>query len=321
MKINVENITEEIQTSRPNLKPNTVKQYESNLTKLKKMFETDTYDFLDDPEKVAEKISHLHFTSQRNHYNAIIVLLMALNSEKKYDKLIEKYSDTRDELNTKYIESNKSSTISDKQSKNFASMDEINTMISKVADELKGMKLKKKENLSKKEFALLQFFVLANLYSKMPLRNDYALMESITPSALKKMGEEQKDKNWLLIEKNNLSFILNNYKSNKTYGQKRIPIEDKDLKRLLRYFLKVTGSGALFKSSTGAPISRNGLTQFLKKYTEKYMGKSVGSTLFRKSYLSDKYSDVKSEMEKDANMMGNSVATQQSVYVKKPQEE
>ena len=51
------------------------------------------------------------------------------------------------------------------------------------------------------------------------------------------------------------------------------------------------------------------------------MGKSVGSTLFRKSYLSNKYSDTKSEMEKDAHMMGNSVATQQSVYVKTPQED
>ena len=49
------------------------------------MFETDNWDFLNDPEKVEEKISHLHFTSRRNHYNAIIVLLMALNNDNKYD--------------------------------------------------------------------------------------------------------------------------------------------------------------------------------------------------------------------------------------------
>ena len=148
MQVNEENINEEIQTARPSLKTNTVKQYESNLKKLKKMFESDNWDFLNNPEKVEEKISHLHFTSRRNHYNAIIVLLMALNHDNKYDKILAKYDEMRNELNEEY--NKQSSTISDKQSKNFASMEEINDMISKVGEELKAMKLKQKENLNKK---------------------------------------------------------------------------------------------------------------------------------------------------------------------------
>ena len=51
------------------------------------------------------------------------------------------------------------------------------------------------------------------------------------------------------------------------------------------------------------------------------MNKSISTTLLRKIYLSSKYSKVKEDMEKDAHMMGNSVSTQQAVYVKKPQEE
>jgi hypothetical protein len=286
MKINVENINEEIQTARPSLKTNTVKQYESNLNKLKKMFESDNWDFLNNPEKVEEKISHLHFTSRRNHYNAIIVLLMALNSDNKYDKILAKYDEMRNELNEEY--NKQSSTISDKQSKNFASMEEINDMISKVGEELKAMKLKQKENLNKKEMALLQFFVLVNLYKNIPLRNDVSYMEAIKPSDLKKLSkEEQKEKNWLLMEKNKLSIILNNYKSDKTYGQKIIPIEDKDLKRLLNYYIKIIGGkGVLFKSSTGTALSPNALTQFFLKFTKKYMGKSVSTTLMRKAVAS-----------------------------------
>ncbi len=86
MKISVKDPMEEITTARPNLKPNTVKQYETNLNKLKKIFDSDDFDFLDDPKNVMEKIESLHYTTQRNFLNAIIVLLMALNREENYDK-------------------------------------------------------------------------------------------------------------------------------------------------------------------------------------------------------------------------------------------
>tara|TARA_R110000796_G_scaffold2832_7_gene10827 strand:+ start:5066 stop:6037 length:972 start_codon:yes stop_codon:yes gene_type:complete len=320
MKINAENPSELISKARPNLKPNTVKQYQNTLTKLQSIFETDTYDFLDNPENVADKISHLHFTSQRNHYNAIIVLLMALNSDKKYTKIIDEYSDVRDKLNDMYIESNKDSTISSKQSKNFASMEEINKMIDTIGTELKQLKLKKKESLTKKEFSLLQFFVLVNLYSKMPLRNDVADgMKTISKANFNKLSEkEQTGLNWLLVEKTKLSFVLNNYKSNKTYGQKIIPIEDASLKRLLRYYIKVNGGVGeiLFKNTKGEAMSRNGLTQLFLKKTKDYMGKSVGSTLFRKSYLSDKYSVFKDELQKDNLIMGHSMGVALNTYVK-----
>ncbi len=320
MKINSSNVTETISDARPSLKANTVKAYEGNLKKLKNMFDTENYDFLSDPSKVKEKISHLHFTSQRNHYNSILVLLMALNADKKYDKLIQEYGEVRDELNDEYIKQQKSGVISDKQSKNFASMAEINEMIETIGTQLKKVDLK--SDLSKKDFALLQLYVLINLYSKMPLRNDVAGMESITKANYKKMSkEDQLAKNWLLIEKGKLSFILNNYKSNKTYGQKNIPIDDVPLKKLLKQYIKINGEGVLFKSSSGKALTRNGLSQFLIKYTQKYMGKGVSSTMFRKIYLSDKYQEVKEEMAKDAAMMGHSTGVAMSTYVKKAQED
>ena len=91
MKIDSKNLTDDIAEARPNLKTNTVKQYVTNLNKLKKMFETDNYDFLSDTDKVMEKITDLGYLSQRNILNAVVVLLMALNSDEKYDKLLEEY--------------------------------------------------------------------------------------------------------------------------------------------------------------------------------------------------------------------------------------
>ena len=64
------------------------------------------------------------------------------------------------------------------------------------------------------------------------------------------------------------------------------------------------------------PISKNGLTQLLTKYSMKYMNKKISTTMLRKSYMSSKYSDMKKEMEKDAKILGHSVSVGQSVYTK-----
>jgi hypothetical protein len=104
MKINSDNPMDEIQKARPHLKPNTIKQYETHLNKLKKIFESDNYDFLSDPEKVNEALKDNAYTSRRNSFNAIIVLLMALNHDDKYTELIEKYDKMRNVLNSQYDE-------------------------------------------------------------------------------------------------------------------------------------------------------------------------------------------------------------------------
>ena len=94
MKIDITEPEEIIKEARPTIKDTTIKQYLTNLNKLRKLFDTKDFSFLSKPEEVKEKIKDLHFTSQRNHYNAIIVLLNSfrtLNKEdNKLDKLVEK---------------------------------------------------------------------------------------------------------------------------------------------------------------------------------------------------------------------------------------
>ena len=200
MKIEVKNPSDKIQESRPNLKENTIKQYQTNLNKLQKLFDSDNWNFLSDPKNVMEKLEHLHFLSKRNHLNAIIVLLMALNSEEKYDKILEEYGNFRDELNTKYDEEQKSGIISDKQSKNFTTIEEVYKMINKMGEELKPIKKKKTEDLSSKERALLQVYTLFSIYARMPMRNGVSLMEAINKRSYNKLSEkEKKEKNYLVI--------------------------------------------------------------------------------------------------------------------------
>ena len=125
-------LTEMIKKARPNVKDKTIKMYVSNLTKLQKLFDTDDWKFLKNIENVKKKLSHLHYTSQRNYFNAIIVLLMALNEKGKYDKLINEYSEIRDEGNKTYQDENATGVISDKQKKNFVELSEVKKMINQM---------------------------------------------------------------------------------------------------------------------------------------------------------------------------------------------
>ena len=323
MTISSKNPAVEIKESRPTLKTNTVKQYVINLEKLQKLFDTDNYNFLKNPEEVMEKIKDLHYLSQRNKLNAIVVLLSAINNKGDQDELIEKYGKKRDELNDKYSEEQKSGVISDKQSPNFTTTEEIFKMINQMGEDLKPLKKKNKDEITKKEKQLLQAYVLFNIYARMPFRNDLGNGASaINQAAYKKLSEEDKKNNNFLVvpSKGNIYWVMNKYKTSKKYEQLNLPIEDNDLRKILRYYLKINGMGVLFKTSTGKPITKIELSKILIKYSKKYLNKSISSTLLRKIYLSSKYSKVKDEMEKDATMMGNSVAVQQNVYVKKPKD-
>ena len=88
---------------------NTVKQYEVNLKKATKDYMIPKgMIFYRKPDDVMDKIKDLHYLSQSNMLNAIVVLLMALNHDEKYDKLLTTYGDLRDELNDKYSDEQKS---------------------------------------------------------------------------------------------------------------------------------------------------------------------------------------------------------------------
>ena len=65
----------------------------------------------------------------------------------------------------------------------------------------------------------------------------------------------------------------------------------------------------------GSPLNSNGITKVLNRVGLAERGKPFGSSILRHSYLSHKYAEVSQEKEKDADMMGHSVATQGD-YVK-----
>ncbi len=320
-----------IKENRPTIKDSTINMYLSNLKKLNKMYhedndkELESIDFLKDLEKVQETLSELHYTTFRNYLNAIIVVLVVHNDE----ELLKSYQEIRDKLNQKYEDEQATGVISDKQKDNFVDITEIHKVIEEIRTEIYNKKLRKKEELSKKDFQLFMVYLLINIYVKYPFRNDVAGMSVISKRQYNKLTLEDKtSNNYLVVEKNKMSFVLNEYKTNKKYHEKIIPI-DKDLEKIFRMYFRLTGiaekmrngdSTILFVSSTGNGLTRNGISQLLLKTFKQRLGKNISTTMLRKIYLSSKYSNVKEEMEKDAHIMGHSVDTQQKVYVKEKQE-
>ena len=326
MKINSEKPMDAISKARPHLKPNTIKQYETHLNKLKKLFDTDNYDFLSDIEEVQEKLKDKAYTSRRNSYNAIIVLLMALNHDERYNKLIEKYDKIRNELNSQYDEEMSSGKISDKQSKNFVEYEKIQEMIKTMEKEIKSQGLKKKETLTGKEKELLMVYTLYNMLIRIPTRNDMAGQTLISKTAYNKLSDEdKKNNNYLVKEKGKMFGVYNEYKTSKKYGEKKIDIP-KDLEKILNMYIKKTGKkmgDVLFTSSTGNPLSRNMISQLLMKTSKKYLnGSSVSTTLMRKIVASkhfgegSEFAELKEKQKELASKMGHSVATMEKSYIK-----
>ena len=314
--------TKDILKARPNLKPRSIEQYVSQLSRLQNMFDADSgdFNFLGDFNKVKKGLSEYNYLSQRNYINAIIVLLMALNIDKK---LIGQYVKLRDKFNDEYNENNLTGVISDKQEPNFTTTDEIFRMLDMMKDDLKDTD---ETNLTKKEKQLLQAYVLFSIYARMPLRNDTAGMRSITGGKFNKLSQKEKtENNFLIVERDRMYFLLTDYKTSKNYGALKIDITDKELKSILKNWIKIQGYGILFKTSTDKPITRIELSKIFSKYSEKYLNKKISTNLLRKIYLSSKYAvedglqDQLKNLEADNQVMGHSKAVALADYIKKPQ--
>jgi len=293
------------------IKDSTLKVYGHKLKKLKSLFDTDSFDFMNQPQDVFDKIKHLNYQTQKNYINAIIVYLQAINGDQQ---IIETYAKKRDEYGNQYNKSQESGVISDSQKDNFVTSEEVAKMISLMKKDIDSLS-KESSEMSADANELEQAYMMVNLYHRFPIRNDVAGMKSIRAIDYKKIKDNSI--NYLVIGRSKMEIVLNDYKTNKTYGQNVIEVEDLQLKKLLRKYVKEKGYGIMFKGRDGKPWTRNRISQILIKYSQKYLNKNVGSILLAKAYLSSKYdSNNYKDMVKDAKVRGHSVGVQQTIYNK-----
>lgn len=293
---------------KPNAKESTIKAYVASLSKLKRMLGDNDYE----PDLVFPLLEKLHYTSRRNILNSVIVYLQAIG--KPTDEIVP-FLTKRDEYNKRYANEQLSGKISEKQQPNFVSLDDLKEMVKRIEVDVRQIKKDAKTKpITASQKNLLSAYTLFVSYMSMPLRNDLASMKIITKRGFNKIPSEEKSKNnYLLMGKNQLSFVLNNYKTAGKYGEKILPLP-KPVERKMRSYMKLMDlprtNDILFD------FNSNSMTQLLIRTSEKYIKKRIGTTMLRKIYLSDKFSDTKKEKEKDANIMGHSKEMGELVYTK-----
>ena len=326
------------------LKPLTWKRYEDNLIKLWKVMNPETeepeelnLDFLKDTKKVKDILSGSNWglknnkeiskNTIKNYLNAIIAVLKLSGK----DEELEDYTEYRNELQEEYNDGVNSHKKTQKQKENWITMEEWTDVLKKQKENIKNNDLWNKDYSSlsesnhkrgstklERDYLSLQNYILMSIYRYLPpVRNDYEKMPVITQKEYRKLTEDDKKETNYLVKKmsdNTLYFVLNEYKTKKKYGEKKINIPP-NLAKLLRKWLKVNKSGFLFVDTKGNPLSSNKITKYLTGVFKEYTGKNVSSTLLRHIYLSEKYGDTLKEMKKDADVMGHSTNMQQD-YVK-----
>ncbi len=289
-----------VSKARPNLKPGSLKSYHSAF---KKAVNTG-HDIKTEPLEVIEALENVSLTTKRNVYNAVAVYLEAIG-QGPYAFF---YHTERDKLNQEYVKQNESGIISDKQSPNFISYEELIAYTHQVRADIKDNQ------------QLHMIFTILTFLIHRPLRNDLAMVKLITRRDWKKLSDEEKNHCFIIFEGGGgtrCTFYCNQYATTKTRPQEVLDVDGRARIELHKYVRtwKIQSGEVLF------PISKNGLSQLLIRTSQKYIGKNISTNIIRKIISSHKFLDKKIEQEAHSKSIGHSVNTENLIYVKSKQEE
>ena len=168
-----------------------------------------------------------------------------------------------------------------RQKANWLDWEDIKEFHKKTKETLEHFGLPK-EDMDVDEKMMYVNYIILSLYcadeDNPPLRNDYANMRVVDDE------EKTDDEHNFLITSKPMRFMLNDYKTVKTYGKAILPV-GKVLQPILEEYLTYNDSGYLINDAMGNPISTNVLSQRLIKMFADGVGKRISTQLLRHSYI------------------------------------
>jgi hypothetical protein len=300
-----------IKKERTSIQPSSLKAYMISLRKLNNNEKIEDLNYLKDDKAVFEKIDKLALSTKRAYLTAILVVLQAYKKE-EFDSVLDIYKKRLQKLNNEYNEKVSSHEKTEKQSKNWTSLKSLNKVRNFYKKELEEKNILKKENLNRKEFDLLQKYLVSALYTlQPPIRLDYGNMEIIN----NKKDDDGK-KNFLLNKgRNKKTFIFNDFKNKKSMGKREIEINSK-LNTIINLWLKYNKSKNFLLNSKNEIMNENALSKYIKKVFEPSK-KDITLNLLRHIYISENIDlEAMKKQKKLADDMLHS-ADQQVDYAKK----
>lgn len=269
-------ISKIIQNARPNVKPQSIITYVSNINKIAGTKEIENIDFLNNTEEVFKRLNQNKLTMQRNIVSSILVLLSAVESDSRLYKI---YADKLLQLTTEYKRQLEKNEKTETQEKNWVQHSELVNI---------AKRLVKKNPAS-------QDALIAALYSyQPPTRLDFYSMEIVGPK-----HEIDNNKNYLVIQSQRTkTFVFNDYKSSNKYNTIKIKV-NKQLNTVINKFLKLNpGRKYLLETVTDLPLTRNNLGKKLP-IIFKDTGKHVTLNIIRHVYISEHIDIQKCKENKD----------------------
>ena len=211
------------------------------------------------------------------------------------------------ELNEMYNEFINKNKKTDKQKKNWTNLGDLLKIQNKLRLEVNNRGVKTKENISNRDFDLLQKYLIASLYTlQPPVRLDFAEMKII-----KNEKEDDNKNNFLYVRgKTRKFFIFNDFKTAKSKGKIRQPINSR-LNNVINLWLKHNKSDNFLIGKGGREMSPNALGKTITRIFN-IEGKRITLNLIRHVYISEHINLEQKKKEKElAQAMLHSVETQE----------
>ena len=233
-----------------------------------------------DTKKVIDLVSSQSMNTQKTKLNAIVVYLKAC----KYNEdIIEKYSFVIYKLLNKLRKVSDTMEWNDKEKEKLISIKELQLLVHKLKTELP-------ESINNiNDIQKYMDYIIVAITMEFPSRND------MSDAKIIKDGNDTDDKefNYLVLEKNKIKIILNKYKTQKTYGEQSYEIDNKPLyNNIMKYYdgiqsyyksnNKKFDSFLLFNLKNLEKLNRNQYTKYLTKLFEDNTGKAISSSMVRK---------------------------------------
>lgn len=295
----MDSIKERILENKPNLSKQSISTYTSILkslhNKVYKNEEVKLEDF-NNVKKILEFLEEL----EPNKRKTVLSALVVLTNKKEYREQMLK------DIN-QYNEDQHSQVMNEKQSESWVETDDVKRLAKILEKEVKL--IYKKENKNIHDLQTIQNYIiiclLGGLYIPPRRSKDYVEF---------KINNINKEKDNYMTKN---TFVFNNYKTAKTYGQQIVEVPTQ-LLNIIKKWLKINPTDYLLFDSNKKQLTNVKMTQRLNKLFDK----KVSVNQLRHTYLSDKYQgtiDVNRELAKTMKDMGSSII-QEKVYIKKHKE-
>jgi hypothetical protein len=245
-------------------------------------------DYNDKLDEFLESIENIN--TRKNYYaNVVSFLKNEMEDYPAKENDIKCYRERMLQLCAIVNNQSKQQQKSQKQEDNWFSINELQKMRKKMLVDLKD-----RTNLNWKD---IQPFFVSSLYladdKNPPIRNEYGDMVVV----FEKDGIHSQDnsRNYLVITgRNKKQFVLNDYKTAKTHGQKVFKVGNK-LNKIINQFIKYhpistgdTPESPLLYNSINQSLGRNGLTKYLQNKVFNRDGKKISTAMLRHIYISEK---------------------------------